>query len=475
MKNQFFLLFVSLLYFTPLNAQVNLRDTTNQYDYIIITAPEFVNACQDFKTHKETVRRFQTLIVDTTQIYAEFDSAATKEDNIRNFISYAGTFWSNPKPKFFLIIGNVDAVPNFSIILHLSNKDLIFHSDYYYKCSIYKTDPAIMDFYVGRIPAINSIEVGNYLSKVIEYESNPDIDGWMNNNLFICQNDSGLLYNFLNEAIIIADSILPSYTKPSFITNDSSSVYYGNKDSIYNKTNSPGCSVLWFEGSHSDSVFISSDYFNLTDIQEFNNPSKYFLTVFRFIQTSIIDSNTNLAKELMVMPKAGSIGGSVFTGTTYWAMSKAYRSILAKRLFNPNYHNLGEIYDINLAVYGTNGFYTQRLANLWADPSLQLKYDIALGVDEPNPATINEFSLKQNFPNPFNPTTIIKYQVPVAGNVSIKIYNILGREMAELLNENKNPGSYEVVFDAAKFPSGVYFYRIQAGSFVQTKKMVLLR
>jgi hypothetical protein len=81
--------------------QITLRDTTNQYDYIIITVPEYINACVPFKQHKETVRGFNTLIVDTTQIFAEFDTSATPQDDIRDFISYAGTFWQEPRPKFF--------------------------------------------------------------------------------------------------------------------------------------------------------------------------------------------------------------------------------------------------------------------------------------------------------------------------------------------------------------------------------------
>jgi hypothetical protein len=93
----FFLLLVG---FSSLHSQsVTLRDTTNQYDYIIITVPEFVNSCEPFKQHKETVRDFSTLIVDMTQIFAEFDSSATPQDNIRDFISYAETFWKEPKPK----------------------------------------------------------------------------------------------------------------------------------------------------------------------------------------------------------------------------------------------------------------------------------------------------------------------------------------------------------------------------------------
>ncbi len=81
----------------------------------------------------------------------------------------------------------------------------------------------------------------------------------------------------------------------------------------------------------------------------------------------------------------------------------------------------------------------------------------------------------QNYPNPFNPLTKIKYSIPKQSNVSLKVFDILGNEIAELVNEKKPVGNYEVQFDAAKLSSGVYFYRIQAGEFVKTKKMVVLK
>ena len=86
-----------------------------------------------------------------------------------------------------------------------------------------------------------------------------------------------------------------------------------------------------------------------------------------------------------------------------------------------------------------------------------------------------EFALLQNYPNPFNPTTIIKYQVASSQNVSLKIYNMLGQEVANLVNKIQNPGSYEIPFDASELTSGTYFYRLQAGNFVSVKKMVLIK
>jgi len=85
------------------------------------------------------------------------------------------------------------------------------------------------------------------------------------------------------------------------------------------------------------------------------------------------------------------------------------------------------------------------------------------------------FSLEQNYPNPFNPTTTIKYQIPELSFLTIKVYDVVGNEITALVNEEKQIGSYEVNFDATGIPSGVYFYRLQAEDFAETKKMVLIR
>ncbi|MBN2396055.1 MAG: T9SS type A sorting domain-containing protein, partial [Candidatus Atribacteria bacterium] len=85
------------------------------------------------------------------------------------------------------------------------------------------------------------------------------------------------------------------------------------------------------------------------------------------------------------------------------------------------------------------------------------------------------YSLEQNYPNPFNPTTTIKYQLPESGFVSLKIYDMLGREITELVNQFQPAGTYSVNFDANNLASGIYFYRIEANNFVNVKKMVLMK
>lgn len=83
--------------------------------------------------------------------------------------------------------------------------------------------------------------------------------------------------------------------------------------------------------------------------------------------------------------------------------------------------------------------------------------------------------LQQNFPNPFNPSTIISYDIPKRSHVKLVIYDIFGRQVEELVDSEKTPGRYQVTFDASGLPSGVYYYRLEAGSFTETKKLILLR
>ena len=97
------------------------------------------------------------------------------------------------------------------------------------------------------------------------------------------------------------------------------------------------------------------------------------------------------------------------------------------------------------------------------------------GIKENNLTLPDDYSLTQNYPNPFNPSTKIKYNIGATGIVTLKIFDILGREISTLVNEEKPAGRYEVNFNANNLASGVYIYKLQAGGFIQTKKMILLK
>ncbi len=116
------------------------------------------------------------------------------------------------------------------------------------------------------------------------------------------------------------------------------------------------------------------------------------------------------------------------------------------------------------------GKYLYRLKQIDFNGSFEYSNIVEIEVIAPD-----NFELNQNFPNPFNPVTKISFQIPGQYFVSLKVYDILGNEVATLVNEKKSAGKYNVDFNASALPSGVYFYKLQAGSFVQTKKMILLK
>jgi predicted GH43/DUF377 family glycosyl hydrolase len=144
---------------------------------------------------------------------------------------------------------------------------------------------------------------------------------------------------------------------------------------------------------------------------------------------------------------------------------------------------------------GWDGTYGGSSTLLRRGDTLHMWYEGALRPSESNPFRIghatsplviagiadgstelpNQYMLGQNYPNPFNPTTVIRYQLPSAGSTRLVVFDVLGRETATLVNDVKQPGTYTVQWDASGQASGMYFYRLNAGSFTETKKMVVVR
>ncbi|MBU1679960.1 MAG: T9SS type A sorting domain-containing protein [Bacteroidetes bacterium] len=139
----------------------------------------------------------------------------------------------------------------------------------------------------------------------------------------------------------------------------------------------------------------------------------------------------------------------------YFALSPSLTKDGKTLFFAVNYADTTRIYSSKMLV-DENGNIVGGIENY--DSNIPIKY-----------------YLSQNYPNPFNPATTIKYSVPTEAHVTLKIYDILGRDIATLINEQKRPGAYEVNFNASNLPSGVYFYRIETTNFSQIKKLILIK
>ena len=121
-----------------------------------------------------------------------------------------------------------------------------------------------------------------------------------------------------------------------------------------------------------------------------------------------------------------------------------------------------------------NGSYSYRLKQIDTDGKFEYSKEVEVTID--NMPT--EFELSQNYPNPFNPSAVIKYSLPSKEFVQLKVFNVLGNEIATLVNGVQEAGTYKVEFNATNynnFSSGVYFYRFEAGSFIDSRKMTLVK
>ncbi|MBK6913193.1 MAG: T9SS type A sorting domain-containing protein [Ignavibacteriales bacterium] len=123
------------------------------------------------------------------------------------------------------------------------------------------------------------------------------------------------------------------------------------------------------------------------------------------------------------------------------------------------------------------GSYLYRLKQIDNDGQFEYSKTVEVSFIKPD-----AFALEQNYPNPFNPTTIIRYTIPTTPlsfgeglGVRLKVFDVLGNEVAALVNETQQPGTYEVEFNADKLSSGVYYYRLQTVNIIETKKMILIR
>jgi len=170
------------------------------------------------------------------------------------------------------------------------------------------------------------------------------------------------------------------------------------------------------------------------------------------------------------------IAGGIPASETQYNVSEMY-PVCASRLniYSPNWQEQGTYVFFNDSIPGVSVFYHYRPGNgfavgLW-ETGTEAFYFPSVEREE----GLNDFALNQNYPNPFNPTTKIKYSIPEISYVILKVFDVLGREVATLVDEYRDAGSYEVEFDASHLASGIYYYQLKAGSFIETKKMIYLK
>ncbi len=208
---------------------------------------------------------------------------------------------------------------------------------------------------------------------------------------------------------------------------------------------------------------------------EMYRPSQYLDTDV-FAACNLVDLSTNEGStwtEKLNSPS--SVNALAVSGTNLFAASENHGVFLSTDLGNTwTTVNTG-LGNVNVMAFAISSgdLYAATWGNgVWVRPLSDMVTSVKR---TPSSGLPSVFELRQNYPNPFNPTTVISYQLPEVSNVTLKVYDILGREVATLVNQRQNAGSYSVRFDGNRLASGVYFYKLSAGNFVSIKKLVVLK
>ena len=239
---------------------------------------------------------------------------------------------------------------------------------------------------------------------------------------------------------------------------------------------------IWF-GTDNSRVYYSSNYGNNWTMQStspeqnilcFAYGADYNGAIIFAGGSSYLFKSTNYGANWTVETITGS--GSV-TGITFCAWS--YYLVKENRLYIRNY--MGTWYPYFTAPSGTYKYLDNRGFGMWYDHyAVRDNGGISLltegeGVQKISSEIPSGFKLSQNYPNPFNPVTKIKFEITKSDVVKLIVFDVLGREIATLVNEQLQPGTYEAEWDAGNYPSGVYFYKLITYNYTETKKMVLVK
>ena len=209
----------------------------------------------------------------------------------------------------------------------------------------------------------------------------------------------------------------------------------GDSVSVFVNTNLAGPTNIWFDDNGD---LLVSDY-NGTAVKRFDSSGNYI---------SDFITGIHYSEGVDFFPN-----GNILIGNGSTSSVKMFDS-------NGNYIE-------DLIPSGSGGLMTPNAVVIRQSNLLSVPEESSLG-------NIN-FRLEQNYPNPFNPNTVISYQLPVNSKVSLKVYNVLGKEIATLVNEELAAGEHEVEFDATGLPSGIYFYQLRSSNYSETKKMMLIK
>lgn len=465
----------------------NLMDTTNQADYIVIAPNYYYPVAEQLASFRHQKNGFSTMVVSIDTIAMQFGIGVTPDTALKNFIQFALNHWSNPKPQYFVLAGNINVIPShpeaddsYEVGLEQGMLDLDFFPmiDQWF-VEVPRTDyPSISqtNACIGRFPAWDSASLAIMVDKTIKYETDPT-GTWCNRAISIAdyRQDDGELFE--NDARYFRTYLDSLWTDTIAVDVKNDSPNYLDTTAFVNLWNQGAAVVSYF--GHADAVQLSnSRYFTTWSIDSLTNNGQLPVCLFGGCDlTYDTGPDVSVPTHLLAREGGGAVAVVSSEGLSYENTATTFFTSMVQSMLKKPADPIGKSYEeaVTYTLDWGDFMDTADRFTFLGDPALTIKHSVITSLLVSNPARPSAFVLEQNYPNPFNPSTVISYKLPANATVSLKVYDMLGREVKSLVNGPQSAGSHSVAFSGSGLASGVYLYRLEAGAYIATKKLMLLK
>jgi hypothetical protein len=450
----------------------DLRGTNNRADYVIVTPQAYAGVVQPLATYRASHNHFAVMTVLMDSIITQFPRA-TSDSSLRAFVTWMLTHWQNPKPQYLLIAGNGNVIPT-----HMEVSDL--HDPPYNEDSVAIDQwfvnelggvPQIPMMAMGRFPARSAGELTTMVNKTLAYEQST-AGSWARRAIAVA--DSGVNGDSdLYEAVASNDLRSLASRWPDTIS------VHVRPDSPFHKSGSAfrhlwgdGTAIVDLIGRINARQFSQGAYFTSADIDSLPQGSPCTILFLGGGQSFAQDTLVPLAVAALVALERGAVCAIAPSGLMYQGINMMFEEGIFEYLAHHPDESVGKAWLV--AETGVPDSYERR-RTMFGDPALLVKANPTASTVTPRIELPGEMTLDQNYPNPFNPTTTIRYGLPAKAQVQLAVYNLLGQHIATLVEGVQSAGYHEVQMDGSTLSSGMYFYRLQMGQLVLTRKLVLVR
>ena len=449
----------------------DLRSPDNRFDYVIVAPSAYVACASDLARFRAAHDGFSSIVVPFDSILTQFGTCIRPDSALRAFVQCALSAWADPKPRYFLLAGNINTIPS-----HYEPEQLVPPAD-----AVYDTlwidewfveggagpKPA-----VGRLPAWDLPGLGAMVSKILRYESE-GATAWSGRALCLADYLPGDGGEFEYDARALSSVLAGGWPDTITVHVREDSPQHGDPEE-FRRIWSMGTGVLVYCGHANPQELSSSNYFSCCDVDSLCNDAGLPLALLGGCDIRFDGvCPSSIPVHLLTCGTGGAIAVVASGGLMYESDTEPFFAAMIARMVGNPALSAGDAFAAAKRDRGSP-FILRRYTFL-GDPAIHVKQNHPVTAMRCAAAAPGRFTLGQNFPNPFNSSTTIAYVLSSASRVTLTVYDAAGQVVAPLVHADQPAGRYLVRFDASALASGVYFYRLQSGGSVQTKRSILLR